>query len=102
MRQPTGRAKGRILMKILLLIALLAIGSTAAQACNPSRADFEALAASPAQLTSDAFAALAPEEQNRVCLTRSYIHEVVAQKGVITKVKGYNREYLSAAENDQI
>lgn len=89
-------------MKILLLLALLTVGSPAAQACNRSRVDFEALAASPSQLTPDAFAALTPEQRKSVCLTRAYIHQVVAEKGVIMKVMGYNRKYLSPSENEQI
>ena len=89
-------------MKVLLFAALALLISTAAQACTPSEGDFQALAASPSHLTPSGFSALAPVNQNSVCLTRAFIKQVDDQKGVITVVKGYAAEYLSPAELKRI
>jgi hypothetical protein len=90
------------LMKILLLAALAALISTAAQACTPSDSDFKALATSPSRLTPSEFSTLTPAQQESVCVTRAYIEQVDAQKGVINKIGAYSTKYLSPAENDRI
>src|SRR5260370_35240543 len=90
------------LMKILLLAALAALISTAARAWTPSDGDFKALATSPSRLTGSEFSALTPAQQESVCVTRAYIKQVDAQKGVINKIGAYSTKYLSPAENDRI
>ena len=89
-------------MKVLLLAALSVLISTAAQACTPTESDFQALAASPSQLTPSGFSALTPVYQNSVCNTRAFIKQVDDQKGVITDIKGYSSKYLTPAEKQRV
>ena len=89
-------------MKILLVTALAAMLSTAAQACTPSDDDFKSLAASPSRITPSEFSTLPPERQEMVCSTRSFIKQIDSQKGVMTKMEKYSPKYLSPAENDRM
>lgn len=89
-------------MKILFLAVVTVLISTAAQACTPSDDDFKALATSPSRLTASDFSTLTPAQQESVCITRAYIKQVDAKKGVINKIGAYSTKYLSPAENDRI
>jgi hypothetical protein len=89
-------------MKVLLLAVIVALVSTAAQACAPSENDYKALAESPSHLTPAMFSALTPDQQNRVCETRAFMAKVDANNGVMTEMDDYSIKYLSPAENQRM
>jgi hypothetical protein len=89
-------------MKALLLAVVVAMVSTAAQACAPSDSDYKALAESPSHLTPAMFAALTPDQQNRVCETRVFMAKIDANNGVMTEMDDYSIKYLSPAENGRM
>jgi hypothetical protein len=89
-------------MKTLLLAVVIAMVSTAAEACAPSKDDYKALAESPSHLTPAMFSALTPDQQNRVCETRVFMAKIDANHGVMTHMDDYSIKYLSPAENQRM
>ena len=89
-------------MKTLLLAATVAMIATAAHACTPTAADYQALATSPSQLTAEKFSALTPASKKSVCDSRAFIQLVDSQGGRIDSIGSYSTKYLAPTENDRV